>query len=262
MIKSIDHILVAVEDLDKAVEDYSLVFGFDPTWQGSHPSLGTKNALFPLDNLYFELIAVNDDGPLAETVNEHLEKNGESVFGLALETDDIEMAKKELSASFNADLEISDGKGIDNVSNEERHWRNIFIPKKFEDRTECLNWLFWQMASAPYLGGGFGHFYAYAPEKYEYPINRFAMEVKRQLDVLDKLLSDKNFICCEEYTIADIAIWPWYGALVLGRLYDSEEFLDVKKYGNVLKWANLCNLSSTSKSWKYSSLSDMDSCIS
>ena len=118
---------------------------------------------------------------------------------------------------------------------------DIFIPKKFEDRTECLNWLFWQMASAPYLGGGFGHFYAYAPEKYEYPINRFAMEVKRQLDVLDKLLSDKNFICCEEYTIADIAIWPWYGALVLGRLYDSEEFLDVKKYGNVLKWARKIN---------------------
>ena len=118
---------------------------------------------------------------------------------------------------------------------------DIFIPKKFEDRTECLNWLFWQMASAPYLGGGFGHFYSYAPEKYEYPINRFAMEVKRQLDVLDKLLSDKNFICCEEYTIADIAIWPWYGALVLGRLYDSEEFLDVKKYENVLKWAKKIN---------------------
>ena len=118
---------------------------------------------------------------------------------------------------------------------------NRLIPEKFEDRTECLNWLFWQMASAPYLGGGFGHFYAYAPEKYEYPINRFAMEVKRQLDVLDKLLSDKNFICCEEYTIADIAIWPWYGALVLGRLYDSEEFLDVKKYENVLKWARKIN---------------------
>ena len=94
-----------------------------------------------------------------------------------------------------------------------------FIPEDPIEKTECMSWLFWQMASAPYLGGGFGHFYAYAPEKYEYPINRFAMEVKRQLDVLDKLLSDKNFICCEEYTIADIAIWPWYGALVLGRLY-------------------------------------------
>ena len=118
---------------------------------------------------------------------------------------------------------------------------NRFIPQKFEDRTECLNWLFWQMASAPYLGGGFGHFYAYAPEKYEYPINRFAMEVKRQLDVLDKLLSDKKFICCEEYTIADIAIWSWYGALVLGRLYDAEEFLDVKTYKNVLRWAKEIN---------------------
>ena len=128
MIKSIDHILVAVEDLDKAIENYSLVFGFGPTWQGSHPSLGTKNALFPLDNLYFELIAVNDDGPLAETVNEHLEKNGESVFGLALETDDIEKAKKKLSASFKVDLEIQDGKGLDNISKKERYWKNILIP--------------------------------------------------------------------------------------------------------------------------------------
>ncbi len=131
MIKSIDHILVAVKDLEKAVKNYSLVFGFDPTWQGSHPSLGTKNALFPLDNLYFELIAVNGDGPLAETVNEHLEKNGESIFGLALETDDIEIAKKELSASLNTNLEISNGKGVNNISKDERHWKNIFIPKKF-----------------------------------------------------------------------------------------------------------------------------------
>jgi GST-like protein len=116
-----------------------------------------------------------------------------------------------------------------------------FIPKSVDDRTECLNWLFWQMASAPYLGGGFGHFYAYAPKKFEYPIDRFSMEVKRQLDVLDKLLSDKTYICNEEYTIADIAIWSWYGALVLGRLYGAEEFLDVKSYKNVVKWANLIN---------------------
>ena len=114
---------------------------------------------------------------------------------------------------------------------------NQFIPKQFEKRTECLNWLFWQMASAPYLGGGFGHFYAYAPEKFEYPIDRFSMEVKRQLDVLDKQLLNNNYICCNEYTIADIAIWPWYGALVLGRLYGAEEFLDVKSYQNVVKWA-------------------------
>ena len=118
---------------------------------------------------------------------------------------------------------------------------NKFIPQKFEDRTECLNWLFWQMSSAPYLGGGFGHFYAYAPEKYEYPIDRYAMEVKRQLDVLDKLLFDKNFICCEKYTIADISIWSWYGALVLGRLYNAGEFLDVKIYKNVLRWAKVIN---------------------
>ena len=114
---------------------------------------------------------------------------------------------------------------------------NQFIPKQFEKRTECLNWLFWQMASAPYLGGGFGHFYAYAPEKFEYPIDRFSMEVKRQLDVLDKQLLNNNYICCNEYTIADIAIWPWYGALVLGRLYGAEEFLDVKSYQNVVRWA-------------------------
>ena len=112
MIKSIDHILVAVKDLEKAVRDYSLVFGFGPTWQGNHPSLGTKNALFPLENMYLELIAIDDEGPLAETVNEHLKKNGESIFGLALETDNIELAKNELSASFNTDLEISDGKGV------------------------------------------------------------------------------------------------------------------------------------------------------
>ena len=114
---------------------------------------------------------------------------------------------------------------------------NQFIPKQFEKRAECLNWLFWQMASAPYLGGGFGHFYAYAPEKFEYPIDRFSMEVKRQLDVLDKQLLNNNYICCNEYTIADIAIWPWYGALVLGRLYGAEEFLDVKSYQNVVRWA-------------------------
>ena len=114
---------------------------------------------------------------------------------------------------------------------------NQFIPKQFEKRTECLNWLFWQMASAPYLGGGFGHFYAYAPEKFEYPIDRFSMEVKRQLDVLNKQLLNNNYICCNEYTIADIAIWPWYGALVLGRLYGAEEFLDVKSYQNVVRWA-------------------------
>lgn len=131
MIKSIDHILVAVEDLDKAVEDYSLVFGFGPTWQGSHPSQGTKNALFPLENMYLELIGKEDEGPLGEFIGEHLKKNGESVFGLALETDDIETAKKKLSANFRVDLEILDGKGINNISNEERHWKNIFIPKKF-----------------------------------------------------------------------------------------------------------------------------------
>jgi GSH-dependent disulfide-bond oxidoreductase len=106
-----------------------------------------------------------------------------------------------------------------------------------DQRAEMLSWLFWQMGSAPYLGGGFGHFYAYAPEPMEYPINRFAMETKRQLDVLDRALEDRNFIAGNEYTIADMAIWPWYGGLVLGRLYDAAEFLDVESYTNVVHWA-------------------------
>jgi GST-like protein len=114
-----------------------------------------------------------------------------------------------------------------------------FIPKDPAGRAECLNWLFWQMGSAPYLGGGFGHFYAYAPEKFEYPINRFTMETKRQLDVLDRQLSDRPFIAGDEYSIADMAIWAWYGQLVLGRQYGAAEFLDVASYKNVLKWAEM-----------------------
>jgi len=104
-------------------------------------------------------------------------------------------------------------------------------------RTECLSWLFWQMGSAPYLGGGFGHFYAYAPVKIEYAIDRFAMETKRQLDVLDRLLATRPFVAGAEYTIADIAIWAWYGQLVLGRQYSAAEFLDVTSYTHVLAWA-------------------------
>ena len=110
---------------------------------------------------------------------------------------------------------------------------------KPEQRAEMLSWLFWQMGSAPYLGGGFGHFYAYAPEKWEYPINRFAMETKRQLDVLDRNLAEREFMTGSDYTIADMAIWAWYGQLVLGRQYDSAEFLDVKSYANVLRWAEM-----------------------
>jgi GST-like protein len=112
-----------------------------------------------------------------------------------------------------------------------------FMPKEFAKRTEVMNWLFWQMGSAPFVGGGFGHFYAYAPEKYEYPINRYAMETKRQLDVLDQQLASHEFIAGDEYSIADIAIWPWYGALVLGRLYNAAEFLDVQSYTHLQRWA-------------------------
>jgi GST-like protein len=114
-----------------------------------------------------------------------------------------------------------------------------FMPSDPADRAECLSWLFWQMGSAPYLGGGFGHFYAYAPYKMEYPINRFTMEVKRQLDVLDRRLADNAYLCGEDYTIADIAIWPWYGSLVLNRVYEAAEFIDAKSYKNVMRWANL-----------------------
>ena len=112
-----------------------------------------------------------------------------------------------------------------------------FIPEEPSLRAECLSWLFWQMGSAPYLGGGFGHFYNYAPEMYEYPINRFAMEAKRQLDVLDKHLIDKKYMCGDEYTIADIAIWPWYGVLTFGTLYDAKEFLDTASYKHLNRWA-------------------------
>ncbi|MGK0408771.1 MAG: GST-like protein [Shewanella psychromarinicola] len=113
-----------------------------------------------------------------------------------------------------------------------------FLPKDGKARTLTFNWLFWAQGSAPFLGGGFGHFYAYADEKQEYPINRFAMEVKRQLDVLDKQLAKNTFIAGEEYSIADIAIWPWYGNLVLGNLYSAAEFLDVASYKNVMRWAS------------------------
>ena len=112
-----------------------------------------------------------------------------------------------------------------------------FLPTEPSARAECMSWLFWQMGSAPYLGGGFGHFYAYAPEKYEYPINRFAMEVKRQLDVLDRNLAERPFLAGDEYTIADIATCPWYGAVVLDNAYDAELFLDVKSYEHLVRWA-------------------------
>lgn len=111
-----------------------------------------------------------------------------------------------------------------------------FLPGDPGKRTETLSWLFWQMGSAPLLGGGFGHFYAYAPEKYEYPINRYTMEIKRQLDVLDRQLADNDYIAGDEYTIADMAIWPWYGALVTNKVYEAAEFIEAHTYKNVLRW--------------------------
>lgn len=113
---------------------------------------------------------------------------------------------------------------------------DAFLPKDHAKRTECLSWLFWQMGSAPILGGGFGHFYAYAPEKYEYPINRYTMEIKRQLDVLDRHLANNQYMAGDEYTIADMAIWPWYGALVQNKVYEAAEFLEAHTYKNVIRW--------------------------
>ncbi len=113
-----------------------------------------------------------------------------------------------------------------------------FLPTDPSARAECLSWLFWQMGAAPYLGGGFGHFYAYAPVKIEYAIDRFAMEVKRQLDVLDRRLAESEYVAGSEYTIADMAIWPWYGALVKGLLYEAGEFLAVHEYTNVVRWTD------------------------
>lgn len=111
-----------------------------------------------------------------------------------------------------------------------------FLPSDPSKRAECLSWLFWQMGSAPYLGGGFGHFYAYAPAKFEYPIDRYAMEVKRQLDVLDRHLASNQFMVGDEYSIADIAIWPWYGALVNNKVYEAAEFLKADTYTHVNRW--------------------------
>ena len=112
------------------------------------------------------------------------------------------------------------------------------VPADGAARAECLSWLFWQMGSAPFLGGGFGHFYAYAPSKIEYAIDRYAMEVKRQLDVLDRRLAESPYLAGDEYTIADIATWPWYGTLVKGQLYSAGEFLQVREYANVLRWTD------------------------
>jgi GSH-dependent disulfide-bond oxidoreductase len=114
----------------------------------------------------------------------------------------------------------------------------VFLPTETAARAECLSWLFWQMGSAPFLGGGFGHFYAYAPYKMQYPIDRYAMEVKRQMDVLDRNLADRPFVAGDDYTIADMAIWPWYGGMAKGLMYEAGEFLSVQDYKNVIRWAD------------------------
>ena len=114
---------------------------------------------------------------------------------------------------------------------------DAFLPKEPSARAECMSWLFWQMGSAPYLGGGFCHFYKYAPEKFQYPIDRFTMEIKRQLDVLDKNLAERQFLCGDDYNIADIATYAWYGNLVINNQYEAEEFIEAASYKNVVRWA-------------------------
>lgn len=114
-----------------------------------------------------------------------------------------------------------------------------FLPGEAGPRAECLSWLFWQMGATPFLGGGFGHFYAYAPEQLEYPINRYTMEVKRQLDLLDKTLAEREFLCGDTYSIADMAVWPWYGGLILDNLYEAAEFLDVASYRHLDRWTRM-----------------------
>lgn len=114
---------------------------------------------------------------------------------------------------------------------------NAFIPQNFSERAECFSWLMWQMGATPFLGGGFGHFYAYSPDRLEYPINRYAMEVKRQLDVLDQNLASRQFLCGHQFNIADMAAYPWYGGLVLHNIYGAAEFLDVESYTHVVRWA-------------------------
>ncbi|MHC2494759.1 GST-like protein [Bradyrhizobium barranii subsp. barranii] len=128
-----------------------------------------------------------------------------------------------------------------------------FLPKDIKSRTEAMSWLFWQMGSAPYLGGGFGHFYAYAPTKIEYAIDRFAMEVKRQLDVLDRRLADNEYLAGNEYTIADIAVWPWYGALAKGLVYGAGEFLSVQDYKHVQRWTDQSVRPSSAAAWSTAS---------
>jgi GST-like protein len=115
---------------------------------------------------------------------------------------------------------------------------NVFLPVEPAQRAEVMSWLFWQMGATPMLGGGFGHFYAYAPEKYQYPIDRYTMEIKRQLDVLDKQLANNKFIAGDEYSIADMAIWPWYGALVKNEVYEAAEFIEAHTYKNVIRWTD------------------------
>ena len=113
---------------------------------------------------------------------------------------------------------------------------DAFVPHGLSECAECMSWLFWQIGSAPYLGGGFGHFYAYAPEKFKYALDRYTMEVKRQLDVLDRHLADHRYMCGDEYTVADIAIWPWYGGMLLNRQYDAAEFVDAQSYTHAMRW--------------------------
>lgn len=201
---------------------------------GKHPlqlySLGTPNGQ-KVTIMLEELLALGETGAEYDA---HLIKIGE---GEQFSSGFVEInPNSKIPALFDADTGnrvFESGAILLYLADKFGH----FLPKDIAARTEVLNWLFWLQGSAPYLGGGFGHFYAYAPEKFEYPINRFTMEVKRQLDVLDRELAEHRYLGGDEYSIADIATWPWYGNLVLGESYGAGEFLDVESYSHVRRWA-------------------------
>tara|TARA_B100000212_G_C27332021_1_gene515088 strand:- start:309 stop:1154 length:846 start_codon:yes stop_codon:yes gene_type:complete len=205
--------------------------------KGRHPlqlySLGTPNGI-KVTILLEELLALGYEGAEYDAFLVNIGKGQQFSSGF-VEINPNSKIPALLDTSTNPDTRVFESGAI-MVYLAEKFGE--FIPTDPSQRAECMSWLFWQMGSAPFLGGGFGHFYAYAPEKIEYPINRYAMEVKRQLDVIDKNLSSREYLCGNEYNISDIAVHSWYGTLLLKDLYNSVEFLDVKSYKNLGRWTN------------------------
>ena len=205
--------------------------------KGNHPlqlySLGTPNGI-KVTILLEELLALGHEGAEYDAFLINIGKGQQFSSGF-VEINPNSKIPALLDTSTNPNTRVFESGAI-MVYLAEKFGE--FIPSDPSQRAECLSWLFWQMGSAPYLGGGFGHFYAYAPEKFEYPINRFAMEVKRQLDVLDQNLASREYLCGNEYNISDIAVHSWYGTLLIKDLYNSAEFLDVNSYMNLKRWTD------------------------